>query len=65
MALPWHTIYSLVSVPSKQAVLQVLGVKRLGGLRDTSELDRARVTRKEDLRGLLQRSSVQWDPCTV
>lgn len=45
-----------MSAPSKQAVLQVLDVKRLGGLCDTFALDRSRVTSKDELAGLLHRS---------
>jgi len=45
-----------MSASPKQAVLQALGVKRLGGLCDTFALDRSRVTRKDELAGLLHRS---------
>jgi type I restriction enzyme M protein len=45
-----------MSAPSKQAVLQALGVKRLGVLCDTFEIDRSRVTGKEELAELLHRS---------
>ena len=42
--------------PDKRTVLAVLAVKRLGGLCDAFELDRAGVTRKDDLIELLARS---------
>ena len=45
-----------MSPPLKRAVLQALGVKRLGGLCDAFELDRARIARKDDLVDLLQHS---------
>ncbi|MBZ5713768.1 N-6 DNA methylase [Nannocystis pusilla] len=45
-----------MSPPSKRAILQALTVKRLGGLCDVLELDRAGVVRKDDLVDLLHRS---------
>ena len=40
----------------KRAVLQTLSVKRLGGLRNALELDRAQIARENDLVGFLQSS---------
>lgn len=42
--------------PDKRAVLDVLTMKRLGGLCDEFELDRAGLTRKDDIADLLARS---------
>lgn len=45
-----------MSPPSKRTILQALGLKRLGSLCDGFKIDRARVTRKDDLIDLLYRS---------
>jgi hypothetical protein len=54
---PWFTLGTLrMSVPSKRTVLPHLTVKRLSSLCDAFEVDRAGLTRKDDLVDALVRA---------